>query len=297
MKHKKGKIGTAIVYIILLLGVTILSYPFASNWISKKQGIEIAEEYLKMTNELPDEEIDKEWEKAVVYNEHLRGDPVKDPFIEGSGMVLPTNYMNVLNVEGVMAYVEIPSVNINLPIYHGVSEDVLKNGVGHIESSSLPIGGFGSHSILTGHTGLPSAELFTDLRDLEEGDMFYIHVLGELLVYEIDKIKVIVPEELSDLVRYEGKDYITLLTCTPYGINSHRLLVRGERVYYYNERVITFSREIIFKLLFIVFGVLSVIMIIARRLVEKKDNYNIGSSNTGDRSGDSTVTIYLSNKI
>ena len=131
--------------------------------------------------------------------------------------------------DGMMGYIEIPEIDIYLPIYHGVSEEVLSKGIGHMPNSAFPIGGEGNHAVLTGHTGLPSAKLFTDLTELEEGDRFYIHILDLVLCYTVDQIKVVLPNEGQDLSIVPGKDYCTLVTCTPYGINSHRLLVRGIR--------------------------------------------------------------------
>lgn len=270
MVRKKKKTSTFILFLVFLIGFTILSYPFVSNWFATRQGVEVARGYQAMTSALSDEDIKEEWEKAEVYNEHLRGDPVKDPFVWGSGVAVPSNYRQVLNIDGVMCYIEIPEISVKLPIYHGVSEEVLDKGIGHIESTAFPIGSMGGHTVLTGHTGLPTAKLFTDLIELEKGDLFYIHVLGKMLVYEIDQMKVIVPEDLSDLVEYEDKDYITLLTCTPYGVNSHRLLVRGERVFNYSRRVSTLQDILIFIMLFCSLCVLILIFLIRFILILKK---------------------------
>jgi len=136
-----------------------------------------------------------------------------------------------------MAYIEIPKIQVTLPIYHGVGEEVLKKGIGHMEGTSLPIGGSGTHCLLTGHTGLPEAKLFTDLTKMEIGDQFYIEVLESELVYQVDQIKVIEPEDLGNLYTEEEEDYVTLITCTPYGVNSHRLLVRGTRIYQKTETI------------------------------------------------------------
>lgn len=169
------------------------------------------------------------------YNENLSGDPVKDPFVRGSGYALPENYDDVLNVDGVMGYIEIPKIGVKLPIYHGTSEEVLERGAGHIESTALPIGGAYRHSVISGHRGLPSAELFTRLDEMELGDIFFIHVLGQRLAYEVDQITTIEPTELDSIMPIPDRDLVTLLTCTPYGINSHRLLVRGSRTEYVPE--------------------------------------------------------------
>jgi len=172
------------------------------------------------------------WQAAEEYNQSLTGQPVHDPFIPGAGMALQDNYFQLLNADGVMGHLDVPAIGVRLPIYHGTSEAVLAKGIGHLEGSTLPIGGAARHSVLTGHTGLSHAKMLTDLKQLTTGDRFYIHVLGEVLAYEVDQIKVVEPEQTDDLRRFAGEDYVTLLTCTPYGVNSHRLLVRGERVEY-----------------------------------------------------------------
>ena len=178
--------------------------------------------------------MDEEWEKARRYNENLAGDPVHDPFVPGSGYALPGNYLDVLNLsgDGVMGYIEIPRISVRLPIFHGSDDEVLQKGAGHIEQTFLPVGGEGSHAVITGHRGLPSAELFTRLDELEQGDLFYIHVLDEVLAYEVDQITVVLPTELENIRAVEGEDLVTLVTCTPYAVNTHRLLVRGRRTEY-----------------------------------------------------------------
>lgn len=151
--------------------------------------------------------------------------------------MLPDNYQDVLNVDGdgVMGYIEIPKIDVSLPIYHGTSEEALEKGAGHLDVTALPIGGEGNHSVISAHRGLPSAELFTRLDEMEKGDEFYIHVLDKTLAYEVDQIEVILPEELALLQPEDGKDLVTLLTCTPYAVNTHRLLVRGTRIPYVEE--------------------------------------------------------------
>ena len=177
----------------------------------------------------------EEWAKAEEYNENLAGDPVHDPFVPGSGYALPDNYLDVLNIDGVMGRITIPKIGVDLPIYHGTDAETLEKGVGHIESTSLPIGGEYRHAVLTGHRGLPSAELFTRLDELEPGDQFYLHVLDATLAYQVDQILTVEPQELETLVAEPGQDYVTLVTCTPYGINTHRMLVRGARIPYVPE--------------------------------------------------------------
>lgn len=220
------------IIIFILIGLGAITYPTISNYLIEKNGTAAIDAYDEALAKQNAEEIAKAWEEAKTYNENLIGQPAHDPFIPGSGIVMPDNYYEVLNIKGIMGYVEIPKIGVNLPIYHGTSEEVLNKAVGHLEGSTLPIGGAGTHSVITGHSGLMHAKIFTDLADLKEGNHFYLHVLGEVLAYKIDQIKVIEPEHTEDLKTEKGRDLSTLLTCTPYGVNSHRLLVRGKRVPY-----------------------------------------------------------------
>ena len=234
MKNNSEKLLLIISIIFIILGVGIFLYPSISNYLAEKNHIDIIRNYDDFIVKIDEEKINEEKEKAKIYNENLSGDPVHDPFVIGSGYALPENYKEVLNVgdDGVMGYVEIPKISVYLPIYHGTSDDVLEKGVGHIQNTSVPIGGKSAHSVLTGHTGLPNAELFTRLDELGIGDIFYIHVLDDVLTYKVFETKVILPDKIDELQILNGKDYITLVTCTPYGVNSHRLLVKAERVEY-----------------------------------------------------------------
>lgn len=234
MKNNSEKLLLIISIIFIILGVGIFLYPSISNYLAEKNHIDIIRNYDNLIVKINEEKINEEKEKARIYNENLSGDPVHDPFVIGSGYALPENYKEVLNVsdDGVMGYVEIPKISVYLPIYHGTSDEVLEKGVGHIQNTSVPIGGNSTHSILTGHTGLPNAELFTRLDELGIDDIFYIHVLGDVLTYKVFETKVILPDKIDELRILNGKDYVTLVTCTPYGVNSHRLLVKAERVEY-----------------------------------------------------------------
>lgn len=218
-----------LIILIFVIGFGVMLYPAVSSYYNGLRFTMEAESYEAKLVDLSEEELLTEWEKAEVYNENLSGDPVHDPFVPGSGAALPENYTECLNVDGMMGVVEIPKIGVELPIYHGTSEDVLSKGAGHIEGTALPVGEKGCHPVLTGHRGLPEAELFTRLDELEAGDYFYLHILDRELCYRVDEIQVILPEEIEKLVAYQDHDYVTLLTCTPYGINTHRLLVRGER--------------------------------------------------------------------
>lgn len=239
-KKKKNNVLLLLAPLLLFAaGAGIFLYPAISNYLAERQQTEVIHTYQAKVNEMDQAEIDAAWQEAVVYNENLAGDPVHDPFIMGSGYVLPDNYEEVLNVDGdgVMGYIDIPKIDVYLPIYHGTSEEVLAEGAGHLEMTALPIGGENRHSVISAHRGLPSAELFTRLDEMEAGDQFYIHVLDQTLAYEVDQIEVILPEELSLLQPEEDKDLVTLLTCTPYAVNTHRLLVRGTRVPYVESAV------------------------------------------------------------
>ena len=234
MKNNSEKLLLIISIIFIILGVGIFLYPSISNYLAEKNHIDIIRNYDNLIVKINEEKINEEKEKARIYNENLSGDPVHDPFVIGSGYALPENYKEVLNVsdDGVMGYVEIPKISVYLSIYHGTSDEVLEKGVGHIQNTSVPIGGNSTHSILTGHTGLPNAELFTRLDELGIGDIFYIHVLDDVLTYKVFETKVILPDKIDELRILNGKDYVTLVKCTPYGVNSHRLLVKAERVEY-----------------------------------------------------------------
>lgn len=216
-------------------GAVVFCYPAVSNYLNQKNQAQVVQNYEQAVAGQDEDFLAEEWAKAEEYNENLAGDPVHDPFVPGSGYALPDNYMDVLNLDGVMGRITIPKIDVDLPIYHGTDAETLEKGVGHIESTSLPIGGEYRHAVLTGHRGLPSAELFTRLDELEQGDRFYIHVLDATLAYQVDQILTVEPQELENLVAEPGQDYVTLVTCTPYGINTHRLLVRGTRVPYVPE--------------------------------------------------------------
>lgn len=228
---KKG----ILIALVFLVGVGMLLYPVVSGYLVQKNGSYVIDTYQQVVESGNQENWDEELDEAIRYNQNLAGSPAYDPFLDGSGMVLPEGYEDILNVGGIMGYVEIPCIQVNQPIYHGTSDEVLQKGVGHLEGSSLPVGGENTHAVITGHTGLSSAKFFDDLTELKEGDMFFFHVLGETLAYQVDQITVITPDEMNHFTREPGKDYATLLTCTPYGINSHRLLVRGVRVPYTSQ--------------------------------------------------------------
>ena len=225
---KKSSFVTAILIAAFLIGALLLLYPTISDfWNSFHQSRAIAS-YAEQVADLDENAYDRLWEDARIYNKTL-GDRM-NRFVMAEEQ--KKAYAALLNIadNGVMGYIEIPKVRCNLPIYHGTDEAVLQVAIGHVPGSSLPVGGESTHCVLSGHRGLPSAKLFTNLDELETGDVFMLRVLDETLTYEVDQIRTVLPNELGDLAIVEGEDYCTLVTCTPYGINSHRLLVRGHRV-------------------------------------------------------------------
>ncbi len=231
---------TKIVFVLLpimffAIGFFLFFYPIVSNYLEKKNQATVIQEYEEEVKNESQDKIQQKWNAAKKYNENLTGEYVQDPFLLQDKYDLSNKYLDILNINGIMGYIDIPKINVHIPIYHGSSKDVLEKGIGHLESTALPIGGASTHSILTGHRGLPSSRLFTDLDKLKIGDLFYIQILDEVHAYKVDRIDTIKPDELKKLTIYEGEDYITLITCTPYGINTHRLLVRGSRTEYIPE--------------------------------------------------------------
>lgn len=232
---------------IFVIGVLIFFYPIVGNWLSTKEHYQVISRHNEVLAQMNKEEKEREKEKAKQYNDSIteRDIPIVDPFSEEAET---QSYYNVLNIGEAMGTIEIPSINVNLPIYHGASEEVLSQGIGHLSNSSLPIGGKGTHSVLIGHRGLPSSKLFRHLDKLEIGDVFFINTLGEKLAYKVDDIKIVLPYETNWLEIVPDKDYVTLITCEPYMINTHRLLVRGERVPYVEETLADSSPELNNKL-------------------------------------------------
>lgn len=228
------KIRVIFCVIIFITGLGIASYPFISNMVAQRHASQVVKDYETNVEEMDEEKIDAMKEAAKKYNEQLSNVVSVDD--ENENNEQRESYADLLNIGESLGYITIPKIDVNLPIYNGTSQDVLSKGVGHMEQSSYPLGGESTHCVLTGHRGLPSAVLFTDLDKLEIGDEFYLHVLDEILAYKVDQIKVVEPNESGDLEIIDGKDYCTLVTCTPYAINSHRLLVRGERTEYKGEQ-------------------------------------------------------------
>ena len=220
----KKHISTILIVCMFLCGLTLFLYPSVSNFYNESKNKSLIDTYINQTQSMSKQDYTAYWNRARLYNENM--------WDAGALQRLGLEYESVLNPygEGVMGYLEIPKIRVSLVIVHDVDEAELQDSVGHLKETALPIGGKGTHAAMAGHSGLPSAKLLTNLELMEPGDMFYIHVLGERLDYRVDQIAVVEPEDRSLLQVDPNKDYVTLVTCTPYGINSHRLLVRGVRV-------------------------------------------------------------------
>ena len=227
------RLKTIFAILMFATGVGIAAYPIVSNMLYERNATQVVESYDDAVEEMEQEEIDAAKEAARKYNEQLQSAIVQDE--NGEGDQAGESYVDLSGVGESIGYITIPKIDLELPIYEGSDDAVLQKGIGHMEQSSYPIGGEGTHSVLTGHRGLPDAELFTHLDEMEEGDLFYLHVLDEILAYRVDQIKVVEPNETGDLDIIPGEDYCTLVTCTPYSINTHRLLVRGVRTEYNGE--------------------------------------------------------------
>lgn len=225
--------------ILIFAGLCLAAYPIVSNILAEKNASKAIVSYDDEVENMEQEKIDATKEAMKQYNEQLGHAVIRDAAGENETGV---SYMDMIDVGETIGYLTIPVIDVNLPIYYGTSAEVLEKGVGYIEETSFPLGGESTHCVLTGHRGLPTAELFTHMDQVQEKDQFYIHILDEILAYEVDQIKVVDPDDTSDLDIVEGEDYVTLVTCTPYSINTHRLLVRGHRVEYTGEETKTKSQ-------------------------------------------------------
>ncbi|MBP5324194.1 MAG: class C sortase [Pseudobutyrivibrio sp.] len=222
---------------LMLAGLSLLVYPLVANTWNNHVQATLVNDYEATVEAAIQEgtlDVQAELDKATVYNEELLPSILPDSFAEAEANGVDTNYMSILNVndDGIMGYIQIPSINVKLPIFHTTNDDVLQIGVGHLEGSSLPVGGPDTHSVLSAHRGLPSATLFTDLDKVEVGEDFFIIIMDEYYAYEVDRIDVVEPDDTSLLAVQPGEDLCTLITCTPYGVNTERLMVTGHRVEY-----------------------------------------------------------------
>jgi len=220
--------STAILVLILLVGLSLLLYPSVSNYWNSFTQSKVIVDYSQQIQEIDPDRYKEILDAAIAYNDSLLGR--RNSYLLSDAQ--KEEYERLLDISGlgIMGYIEIPKIKCSLPIYHGTNDSVLQIAIGHLEWSSLPVGGESSHCVLSGHRGLPSAKLFTNLDQLVAGDVFLLRVLDEVLTYEVDQIQIVLPDETDSLMIEEGQDYCTLTTCTPYGINTHRLLVRGHRV-------------------------------------------------------------------
>ena len=287
---KKRIIATILIILLFLAGFGIVLYPYVSEYVNAKHASRVVVNYDDTVKEITPEDFSQYFEVAEEYNERLRQNP--NPFSEDNRT---EGYETALNVDGsgMMGYLEIPKISVKLPFYHGTSGAVLNEAVGHLEGSSLPVGGEGTHVVLSAHRGLPSAKLFTDLPELGEGDIFILNVLDRKMTYQVDQILTVLPTELEALEVEDGQDYVTLMTCTPYGINTHRLLVRGHRIenlpeeevksipVVHVERELTTQEKIQKYIPFAVMGV-AVLFLIALLIPSKKDEHRSKESGEAD---------------
>lgn len=286
----KRKITNILFGLLFLIGFGVLVYPtVADQWNTYRQN-RLISNYEKAVEELTEEDFTEEWAKAKTFNDTLtKNDLYGDVFGEEDGELQSTEYWKILNVaqDGVMGYVSIPKINVKSSIYHGTGDKVLQTGIGHLNGTKLPIGGESTHSVLAGHRGLPTARLFTDIDQMKKGDMFYIHILDEVLAYQVDQILDMVDKDDHETLEKalqieEGKDQVTLFTCTPYGVNSHRLLVRGTRVPYNGEEEVeTSAVESMLKtvqnyyMIYLILGLsVTFLIILFMRFMFKRKNRN-----------------------
>ncbi len=217
------------IILLFLVGLSLIFYPSVSQKLAQMNHIKVIEDFNTSYDESNREKFDIEIEKAKEFNNSLLGQSITDPFVPNSGFIIQDNYYNIM-ADSIIANLEIPGIDVMLPILHGTSDEVLKKGVGHLSETAFPIGGENNHSVLTGHTGLPSSYLLNDLNELVLGDEIYINFPYYRLKYKVIEITTVLPNETENLKPQEGKDLLTVLTCTPYGVNSHRLLVMSEFV-------------------------------------------------------------------
>lgn len=263
--------------LLLVIGLCVLLYPAVSSRINEMHSSYAVQNLNTQMAKVQDQQLLEQLEKAQKYNALISGSELSE---EQTATEILDDYNQILNFgNGIMGSVQIPKIDVNLPIYHGVSDGILSKAVGHLPQSAFPIGGEGNHAVLTGHTGLPSAELFTYLTELTQGDRFYICVADRTLCYQVDQIKVVLPYQTEDLAAVAGEDYCTLVTCTPYGVNSHRLLVRGERVSEEETAEVAvqpeetekgFPTDLIGAAVFVLAGLTAIVLLAARLLPGKR---------------------------
>lgn len=231
---KKDKLINIFIALMILVGLSVMFYPVVSDMWNTYRNSLLISSHKKDVNDLSKKQTEQIWNEAVNYNKNHKENFIKEDVFTNLKKHTKSKYDSYLNISknGVMGTIVIPKINVEIPIYHGTGEKELQTGVGHMEGTSLPVGGTSSHCVLSAHRGLPSAKLFTDLDKMKKGDLFFLHILDKTLAYKVEDIFTVKPNETDKLSLVEGKDYVTLLTCTPYGVNTHRLLVRGVRTAY-----------------------------------------------------------------
>lgn len=244
MRKKSGLIATIIFTIILFVGLSVMLYPIISNWWNSRVQSQVISNYEAAVSQIDNSKTEEMLAEAADYNKKIA--ELDAPFLDYGRI---QGYESILDVSGtgIIGYISIPVIQVEIPIYHGTSEEVLNIAAGHLQGSSLPIGGEGTHSVISAHRGLPSAKLFTDLDKLVKGDIFTINVLGNVYTYEIDEIHIVLPHEMEKLSIVPGEDIVTLMTCTPYGVNTHRLLLRSHRIetkYVSNVKVVADASKV-----------------------------------------------------
>lgn len=295
-RKKKKRASTFLLIAIFLMGLLVLMYPIISRLYYNVESSYEIDDFDNEAAKLDDTEVKRRINLARAFNDSLVNHIDKDPYTDEQKAEGRKEYARMLEINERMGHVEIPKINVDIPMYAGTDEEVLQKGVGHLEGTSLPVGGIDTHTVLTAHCGLPTAKLFTDLEKLKEGDVFYVHNLAETLAYKVVQIKVVNPDEFDDLLVVKGHDYATLLTCTPYMINTHRLLVRGERIPYDAVADIVAARENkeIFKYknrFFIALGVIAFLLLLILTTRHKKKRYmkaikKLSAMKTADDSND-----------
>ncbi|HGZ3551263.1 TPA: class C sortase [Streptococcus pneumoniae] len=232
VKTKKQKRNNLLLGVVFFIGMAVMAYPLVSRLYYRVESNQQIADFDKEKATLDEADIDERMKLAQAFNDSLNNVVSGDPWSEEMKKKGRAEYARMLEIHERMGHVEIPVIDVDLPVYAGTAEEVLQQGAGHLEGTSLPIGGNSTHAVITAHTGLPTAKMFTDLTKLKVGDKFYVHNIKEVMAYQVDQVKVIEPTNFDDLLIVPGHDYVTLLTCTPYMINTHRLLVRGKRIPY-----------------------------------------------------------------
>ncbi len=301
----KRKLAIILIVLIFVAGIGIMSYPLVSsainNFVSRSQ----VKEYTDRVAQLPSAKTEKLFKEATKYNNSLSNNMmITDPFDEKAFEKIGANYEKTLNIDGdgLIGYIDVPKINVYLPIYHGTNEDILAKGAGHLQNTSLPVGGKSTHSVISAHSGFPGETFFDYLTDMKIGDVFYIHILDRTLKYQVDQIEVVLPSEINSLRIVDGEDLVTLLTCTPYGVNTHRLLVRGKRVAYddtqYNETGVSlakFDNGYIFFLGYkipyvvaagIIVGFVAIVVFVVIFLLKRKNKKSNGAKRLREDSAD-----------